>query len=164
EACVETAAGARHAVRVGRPAWLRSEDRPECAALLAELRAKGGHRIDVEVDGRLTAVALVRERLRDSAPAVLQALGRMNLPVAVLTGDTAAHAQALALPDVAAGLSPEAKRQAIREMGAKGTRPLFVGDGVNDAGALAAAHVGIALASGSDLAVGAADAVLYHAD
>ncbi|HSQ54949.1 MAG TPA: HAD-IC family P-type ATPase, partial [Gemmata sp.] len=89
--------------------------------------------------------------------------GRLGLPVEVLTGDTAERAAKLPLP-ARAGLLPADKLAAVEEAKAAGGKPLFVGDGINDAAALAASHVGIALASGTDVAVGAADATLYHSD
>ncbi|MBX9580362.1 MAG: HAD-IC family P-type ATPase, partial [Gemmataceae bacterium] len=82
----------------------------------------------------------------------------------VLTGDAPGRAEALGLPPARAGLFPDDKRRHVEELTAAGGQPLVVGDGINDAAALAAAHVGVALASGTDLAVGAADATLYHVD
>jgi len=81
-----------------------------------------------------------------------------------LTGDTTERAVAMNLPAVRGGLLPNDKLAAIETAKAAGTKPLFVGDGINDAAALAAAHAGIALASGTDIANGAATITLYHHD
>jgi heavy metal translocating P-type ATPase len=173
EAVIEEASGARHNIRVGRPDWASGGREPPVSPrlgspraptggsrppLAGELRA-AGHRIDAAIDGTLAAAAVVAERVRDSVPEMLAGFRRLGLPVEVLTGDTAERAAALDLP-TRAGLLPDDKRAAV----AAGGKPLFVGDGINDAAALAAAHAGVALSSGTDLAVGAADATLYHGD
>ena len=88
----------------------------------------------------------------------------MGLTVHVLTGDTRERAAALSLPNVDGNLLPEEKRQRMIEVKRAGGRPLMIGDGINDASALAAAHAGIALASGTDLANNAATATLYGGD
>jgi heavy metal translocating P-type ATPase len=153
--------GARHRLQIGTPEWVA-----QCSGgtgipaggLAPQLRATG-HRVDVALDGELVAAAVLAERLRDSAPRALAEFRRLGLPVEVLTGDAAERAAALGLPAPRGGLSADDKRAAV----AAG-RALFVGDGINDAAALASAHVGVALASGTDLAVAAADVTLYHAD
>lgn len=137
-----------HTVRVGR----------------AEASPADGHRVDVVIDGEPVAVAVVAERLRDATPIALAEFGRLGLSVEVLTGDAPGRAEALGLPPARAGLLPDDKRRYVAELAEAGGRPLVVGDGINDAAALAAGHVGVALASGTDLAVGAADATLYGGD
>ena len=149
--------GAQHSVRVGRPEWVG----PIPAALTPRA---DGHRVAMSIDGELSAVAVVAEQLRDSVHEMLAEFRRLGLPVEVLTGDTAERTAALGLPPARTGLLPDDKRAAVAEITAAGGRPLFVGDGINDAAALAAAHAGVALASGTDLAVGAADVTLYHDD
>lgn len=126
--------------------------------MLVQLQT-AGHRIDVAVDGELVAIAVLAERLRDSARATIADFRALELPVEVLTGDTAERARALDLPEPRGGLLPGDKRAAVGV-----GRTLFIGDGINDAAALASAHVGIALANGTDLAVAAADVTLYHTD
>jgi heavy metal translocating P-type ATPase len=110
----------------------------------------------IEEDGQLKARARLTERLRHSAQA---AIDQLDLPVKVLTGDGSAR-QATGLAETEAGLTPEQKLERVRAM----ARPLFVGDGFNDAAAMAAAHTSIALASGSDVAVETADATLHGGD
>ncbi len=169
------AGGERFALRVGRPAWVGGSGVGQVSNLPADPpqvlagRQVGnlphtGHRVAVSVNGELAAVAVVAERLRDSAADALAAFDRLGLPVEVLTGDTAARAAALGLPSPTGGLLPADKLARVESLTATGRRPLMVGDGINDAAALAAAHAGIALASGTDLAVAAADATLYHGD
>lgn len=141
--------GTRHAVRVGTSHWIRGETGPQVVA---------------EIDGAVAAVATVAERVRDSARETLAHFARLGLPVEVLTGDAPGRAEALGLPAARAGMLPDDKRAAVEASASNGAKPLFVGDGINDASALAAAHCGVALASGTDLAVGAAHATLYGGD
>ena len=86
---IRAADGKEHRLRVGRPQWIASDGRPEAIRLLAELKVTSGQRIDVEVDGKLTAIAMLNERLRASTEATLREFQRLGLPVLVLTGDTA---------------------------------------------------------------------------
>jgi Cd2+/Zn2+-exporting ATPase len=108
----------------------------------------------------------LNDALRKEAPAVLAELQRLNIgSVTVLTGDSEKGAQAVKslsnVSDVRAGLLPEGKVGAVREIAISGLRVAFVGDGINDAPVLAAAHVGIAMGGiGSQAAMEAADCVL----
>jgi heavy metal translocating P-type ATPase len=157
--------GEEHRLRVGRPEWLESAHGMDESALLAELRIKNGQRIDVELDGRLAAIAILTERLRSGARDTMLELQALGLPVTVLTGDTAERAAAIGLTaPVRASLLPEDKRLMVVNMVKRGERPLVVGDGVNDASALAQAHASVSLASGTDLANAAADATLHNGD
>lgn len=149
------AKGERHTVQIGTPTCL--------PGIRSEPKAPG-HQIHVAVDGDLAAVAVLAERLRDSARETLAAFQRLGLPVEVLTGDSAARTAALGLPAIRAGMLPDDKRSAVEAAKESCARPLFVGDGINDAAALASAHAGIALSSGTDLAVSASDLTLYHGD
>jgi heavy metal translocating P-type ATPase len=151
-------------VCIGRPEWIGATGSAEEREILAEMHAKTGHRIDFSFDGRLAGVAIVNERLRDSAPETLAALKKMRLPVQVFTGDRSERAVELSLSDVNGSMLPDDKRQRVEAMKSQGYKPLMIGDGINDASALAVAHAGIALSSGTDLANGAATATLYHGD
>ena len=153
-----------HSVRLGRPDWLGKTSTREEAILLGRLRSSTGKRIDFEIDGRLSAIAMVAERLRESTPDALVSLRNMSISVHVLTGDSSGQTAVLALPNVRSGLLPEDKHRIVGKMKAAGHKPLMVGDGINDASALSAAHVGIALSSGTDLANNAASATIYHDD
>ena len=140
---------------------------PPTSPSRGEVKAKtrsGSRTVHVAVDGVLAAVATVAERLRDSAPQALAHFAQLGLPVEVLTGDANGRAEALGLSRARGGLLPDDKRAAVEAAKADGAKPLFVGDGINDASALAAAHVGVALASGTDLAVSAAAVTLYGGD
>lgn len=166
EAVVE-AHGTRQTIRIGKPDWLAPPYRPaaqELRGLEQQLHTPAAHLVAVELNGNLVAIAAVSERLRESTPEALAEFRRLGLPVEVLTGDSAGRARLLELTAVRAGLLPAEKHKRVQELLDQGQRPLMIGDGINDAGALAAAHVGIAMASGTDLAVGSAGATLYHGD
>ncbi|KUL51421.1 metal-transporting ATPase [Streptomyces sp. NRRL F-4489] len=158
-------------IEVGAPARLLTEGdpaSPELADVVAELEESGHTAVLVRRDGAPVGVLGIADRLRpDAAPAVA-ALGALTgRPPALLTGDNPRAAARLAaeagITDVRAGLLPQDKVAAVREREAAGHRVLVVGDGVNDAPALAAAHTGVAMGrAGSDLALETADAVIVR--
>ncbi|MGW1981444.1 heavy metal translocating P-type ATPase [Streptomyces collinus] len=134
----------------------------------AALEEEGRTAVLVTVDGRPAGVLGIADRLRDEAAATVAALGELagTTPVLV-TGDNPRAAARLAgevgIDDVRAGLLPQDKVTAVREWERAGHKVLVVGDGVNDAPALAAAHTGIAMGrAGSDLALETADAVVVR--
>ncbi|MFI6346084.1 heavy metal translocating P-type ATPase [Streptomyces sp. NPDC050560] len=158
-----------HTVLVGSPAHLL--DGPGHAphrAVVAELEATGRTAVVVLRDGVPVGVLGVADRPRPGAAATVAALARLTGRVPVLlTGDNERAARHLAarvgITDVRAGLLPEDKATVVRGWEAEGLRVLVVGDGVNDAPALAAAHSGIAMGrAGSDLALETADAVVVR--
>ena len=154
----EGASAAVMVVRVGRPEAL--VEPPESGAL-QELRGSlrgDGREVALLVDGRLVALARVSERLRASWPAALAELERLDVRTVVMTGDEAARARHLGADEIFAELSPEQKLERVRALQRGGRRVLFVGDGVNDAAAMAAADVSVAVTGGAELAaeVGAA--------
>jgi heavy metal translocating P-type ATPase len=131
------------------------------AAQAAEMAAAGETPLFAGVDGQLAAVLSVADPVRATTPAALTRLSAMGIRVAMLTGDdartAAAVARGLGITAVAAELSPEAK---VAEIHRRGGAVAFVGDGINDAPALAAADVGVAVGTGTDVAIEAADVVL----
>jgi len=118
-------------------------------------------------DGRPIAVFAFADRLRDSAVAAVARLQTMGIEVALLTGDTAGSAQTVAraagIARVQARLLPADKAAAIADWEQRGLRVAMVGDGINDAPALARATLGIAIADGTDIAVAAAGASIRDA-
>ncbi|WP_275127135.1 heavy metal translocating P-type ATPase, partial [Streptomyces sp. UNOC14_S4] len=136
--------------------------------LAAQLEQEGRTAVLVEVDGTPVGVLGIADRLRDEAAATVTALATLtgHAPVLV-TGDNPRAASRLAeevgITDVRAGLLPQDKVAAVGELEQAGRKVLVVGDGVNDAPALAAAHTGIAMGrAGSDLALETADAVVVR--
>jgi Cu2+-exporting ATPase len=125
-----------------------------------EATAAGNVAVVVGTDGAAAGVAVVGDRPREEWDSVLTDLDDRGIEVAVLTGDSedaaAAFAEHPAVDDVFAGVPPEAKAETVRRYGA-GKRTVMVGDGTNDAPALATADLGIALGSGTALAADAAD-------
>lgn len=139
-------------VRVGRPEALVDEAQRR---VLAELRARlrgEGREVALLVDGGLAALARVAERLRASWPAALAEFGRLGVRTVVMTGDAAERARVVAANEILAELSPEQKLQRVRALQQDSRRVLFVGDGVNDAAAMAAADVSVAVSGGTELA------------
>ncbi|MGW4322634.1 heavy metal translocating P-type ATPase [Streptomyces sp. NPDC004684] len=154
-------------VEVGSPARLPAATGPASAAV-AELEEAGRTAVLVLRDGIAVGVIGLADRLRPDAAATVAALTDLtgHTPV-LLTGDNERAARHLAaqagITDVRAGLLPEDKVTAVREWEHEGRRVLVVGDGVNDAPALAAAHTGVAMGeAGSDLALETADAVVVR--
>ncbi|MFE2937615.1 heavy metal translocating P-type ATPase [Streptomyces sp. NPDC059255] len=137
-------------------------------AVVAELEDGGRTAVLVRCDGRPVGVLGIADRLRPGAAATVAALTTLTgTAPALLTGDNPRAAARLAdevgITDVRAGLLPQDKVAAVREREAAGRRVLVVGDGVNDAPALAAAHTGVAMGrAGSDLALETADAVIVR--
>jgi Cd2+/Zn2+-exporting ATPase len=117
--------------------------------------------------GDLLGRVILRDDIRPQAASVVEELRREGLRTVVLTGDRQATAEhlrdKLKLDDVRAELKPEQKVEAVRELSGQGRKVAMIGDGVNDAPSLAAAHIGVAMgARGSDAALEQADVVLMH--
>ncbi|MEM8883277.1 MAG: heavy metal translocating P-type ATPase [Planctomycetota bacterium] len=144
----------------GIESWVRRGDEERRFRVVRDDAGTPGYlELRIEEEGELKARARLKERLRTSAGEALTQTRALGLPVRVLTGDGAApHVERMV--DTESGLTPEQKLARVQEM----DRPLFVGDGFNDAAAMAAAHTSIALASGSDVAVETADATLHGGD
>ncbi|MCG5121064.1 HAD-IC family P-type ATPase, partial [Streptomyces sp. T7(2022)] len=162
-----TATVAGHTVQVGSPSRLLTGTAPPDKAV-TELEITGRTAVAVLRDGAPIGVLGIADRLRPDAAATVTALTELTgrTPV-LLTGDNERAARRLAaevgITDVRAGLLPEDKVAAVRAWETEGRRVLVVGDGVNDAPALAAAHSGIAMGkAGSDLALETADAVVVR--
>lgn len=120
------------------------------------------------IDGRLAAIMAVADPIKDSAPEALAALRAAGLKLVMITGDNRRTAEAvggtLGLDEVVAEVLPEGKVAAVKALQARYGRVAFVGDGVNDAPALATAEIGIAMGAGTDIAIESADVVLMRSD
>jgi len=145
--------------------------RVDVAALASEaarLAAESKTPLFVAVDGRLAAVIAVADPIKPTTAAALAALHAAGLKVAMITGDNArtarAVAEALGVDQVAAEVLPDGKVAALEALRARYGAAAFVGDGINDAPALAAADVGIAMGAGTDIAIESADVVLMRSD
>ncbi|MFD1507991.1 heavy metal translocating P-type ATPase [Lacimonas salitolerans] len=131
------------------------------------LARKGRSALFAAIDGQLAAVIGVADPVKPGSRAAIAALQAQGLWVAMITGDGEATAQAIAaevgIDQVIAGVLPDGKQAALDDLRRHGT-VAFVGDGINDAPALAAADVGIAIGTGTDVAIEAADVVLISGD
>jgi Cu+-exporting ATPase len=120
------------------------------------------------VDGRARALLSVTDRVKTSAPEAIRALHDEGLRLVMLTGDHRAAAEAVArslgIDQVEAELLPEHKAQVVRELQAAGRTVAMAGDGINDAPALSAAAVGIAIGTGTDVAIESSDLTLVQGD
>jgi Cu2+-exporting ATPase len=156
---------------MGGPALLSAEK----ATVPSELRAaaeraaeRGQAAIYLVRDGDVLAVFAVADAIREESRQAIAALHERGIEVAMLTGDARAVATAVAeelgIDTVFAEVLPEDKASKVRELQAQGKRVAMVGDGVNDAPALATADIGIAIGAGTDVAVEAGDIVLVRSD
>jgi Cu+-exporting ATPase len=151
---------------VGSAKWLQQSgvDTGAGMELADALSATGASAVFLAVDGKLAALLGLRDTLHGEAAAAIAALRGMGVRMRILSGDRHAAvshvAGALGIGDFEAGLTPEEKLARVRERVASGARVAMVGDGINDAPALAAADVGIAIGTGADVAREAADICL----
>ena len=137
---------------------------PQAEAFAAEAHTT----VFIAVDGDVVAVIALADAVRPAAREAVQALRRMGLESVMLTGDDARTAEAVAravgIDRVAAGLLPEGKLEEVRRLQSEGRTVAMVGDGINDAPALAQADVGIAMGTGTDVAIEAGDITLMRGD
>ena len=135
---------------------------------LLELSKEGKTAMFVAIDGQLTGILAVADEMKSSSLKAVQELQSMGLEVIMLTGDREETATAIAqkagIQKVIAGVLPDGKATAIKNLQEAGKRLAMVGDGINDAPALVQAAVGIAIGSGADVAIESADVVLMHSD
>jgi Cu+-exporting ATPase len=157
-------------VVVGNARMLEAEgvDVSPLAADLERLANEGKTLVLVAVDGRAAGVLAVADPLRGSSPAAIARFRQLGLDVVMVTGDhertAAAVARAAGVTRAVAGVLPEGKVDEVRRLQAAGQVVAMVGDGVNDAPALAQADVGIAMSTGTDVAMEAGDITLMRAD
>jgi Cu+-exporting ATPase len=161
---------AGHRLLLGNAAWLAAQG-VTCDALaeLAEaLAAQGKSPVYLAIDGQAGALFAIADRPKPQARAGVAALLEQGIEVLMLTGDnrrTAEHiAHELGITQVVADATPRDKLDTIERLRAEGKRVGMVGDGVNDAPALAAADVGFAVGTGTDVAIEAADVTLVSSD
>ncbi|OMQ24498.1 copper-translocating P-type ATPase [Serratia oryzae] len=134
----------------------------------ARLGDEGKTPLYAAIDGQLAAMIAVADPIKDTTIAAIKALHAQGLKVAMITGDNRRTAQAIArqlgIDEVVAEVLPDGKVMSIERLKTTYGPVAYVGDGINDAPALAAAHVGIAIGTGTDIAIEAADVVLMSGD
>ncbi|MDW3180485.1 MAG: heavy metal translocating P-type ATPase [Roseobacter sp.] len=132
------------------------------------LAAQGKTVFFAAIDGKPAALIAVSDQIKPNAADVVAKLREQGRRVAMITGDKHETAEAVAarigIDEVVAGVMPQGKTAALETFRSAGIKVAFVGDGINDAPALARADVGIAIGSGTDIAIGAADVVLMSGD
>ncbi|GAB3410314.1 heavy metal translocating P-type ATPase [Schumannella luteola] len=158
-------------VLAGRLGWLADEwsiDTAPLAARASRHEATGSTVVAVAADGRLLGIVAVADTVKPTSAAAVAALKRLGLTPVLLTGDNEGAARAVAaevgIADVRAGVTPAGKLDAVRELQAQGRVVAMVGDGVNDAAALAAADLGLAMGGGTDAAITASDVTIVSGD
>jgi len=131
-------------------------------------RASGATAIYVALDGRAAGVVAIADPIKPSAKAAIAALRSDGLRIVMLTGDNATTARAVAsqldIAEVEAGVLPERKSEVVQRLRGQGRRVAMVGDGINDAPALASADVGVAMGGGTDVAIESAGVTLLSGD
>ncbi|SEW27241.1 heavy metal translocating P-type ATPase [Natrinema salifodinae] len=159
-------------VLVGNRRLLEGEgvDSAPAAAEMERLEREGKTAMLVAVDGAVAGVVADADTVKESAADAVAALRERGVDVMLITGDNERTARAVAErvgidpENVRAGVLPEDKADAVEAIQAEGRQAMMVGDGVNDAPALAVAHVGTAIGSGTDVAIEAADVTLMRDD
>ncbi|OWA35329.1 heavy metal translocating P-type ATPase [Saccharibacillus sp. O16] len=159
-------------VLVGTRRLLQERGIDAAAALrdMERLESEGKTAMLVAVDGRLAGVFAVADTLKDTSPQAIARLRSLGLRVMMITGDNTATARAIAHQagideaDVLAEVLPEGKASEVKKLQEQGRKVAMVGDGINDAPALATADTGMAIGTGTDVAMEAADITLMRGD
>ncbi|HHX89506.1 MAG TPA: copper-translocating P-type ATPase [Paracoccus sp.] len=166
---VAATVGGRH-VAVGADRYMTKlgHDVAAFTGEAARLGAEGKSPLYAAIDGRLAAVIAVADPIKETTPEAIRALHGLGLRVAMITGDNRATAEAVArqlgIDEVVPEVLPDGKVKAIHKLRSGGRKVAFVGDGINDAPALAEADVGLAIGTGTDVAIESADVVLMSGD
>jgi P-type Cu+ transporter len=153
-------------LRVGKPGWFDddTEGMRQAAAAVADLQSEGHTVMVLTLDSQAAGLIAVSDMLKSDSKEAIAALHRQRLKVVMLTGDNARTAQAIArqvgIDEVFAEVRPEDKASKVKMLQSQGYKVGMVGDGINDAPALAQADVGMAIGTGTDVAIEAADAIL----
>ncbi len=157
-------------VALGNPAMMTELglETGEAEAQADTLRSEGKTAMFVAVDGVLAGIVAVADPIKETTEAAIGDLHALGLTIIMATGDNQRTAEAVAsrlgIDEVRAGVLPEDKQKLVEELRAKGASVAMAGDGVNDAPALAAADVGIAMSTGADVAVESAGITLMRGD
>ncbi|MFP5239574.1 MAG: heavy metal translocating P-type ATPase [Acidobacteriota bacterium] len=158
-------------VQAGRPGWLAGQGVEISPAMQAEgerLAAEAKTPLFVAEAGKLLGILAVADAVRPETPETVRRLREMGLRVVMLTGDNQRTADAVAaqagVEEVAAEVPPEGKAARVAELQAQGLKVAMVGDGINDAPALAVADVGVSMGTGIDVAIETGDVVLMRGD
>ncbi|WP_061002752.1 heavy metal translocating P-type ATPase [Mycolicibacterium mucogenicum] len=157
-----------HEVAVGRRSWLTAEAAPELQTAARHAEAQGRTPVWVAVDGAIAGVIVVSDTVKDTAAEAIAELKKLGLTPVLLSGDNARAAGAVAaevgIETVIAEVLPADKVDEVKRLQDQGRVVAMVGDGVNDAAALAQADLGLAMGTGTDVAIEASDLTLVSGD
>lgn len=158
-------------VLIGKAPFLKSEgvgDFADLESKAGELQQQGHGAMFVAIDGRAAGILAVSDPIKESTAGAISQLHRLGIKVIMLTGDhertARAVAQELGIDEVEAGVEPQHKNERVRKLREQGHVVAMAGDGINDAPALAAADVGIAMGTGTDVAMESAGITLLKGD
>jgi P-type Cu+ transporter len=158
-------------VLVGKPKFLKAQQIGELEKLeteAADLQAQGQTVIFVAINGKAAGILAVSDPIKESSPAAIRHLHELGIKVIMLTGDNERTANAVAkelgIDEVEAGIEPQRKNERVQQLHEQGRIIAMAGDGINDAPALAAADVGIAMGTGTDVAMESAGVTLVKGD
>jgi len=162
---------AGHVVMIGKPDFLRNEKIGDLEALetsAAKLQEDGKTAVFVAIDGKPAGILAVADPIKSTTAEAIKALHALGLEVIMLTGDNrrtaAAVAKQLGLDTVEAEMEPSGKVAQVKKLRAEGKHVAMAGDGINDAPALSEAEVGIAMGTGTDVAMQSAGITLVKGD
>jgi Cu+-exporting ATPase len=153
-------------VLAGKPGWFPEMgfDLASVEQKISSLQNQGKTVVVVAAENKITGLIAVADQVKPESKDAIQSLHKQNLKVVMLTGDNSRTAQAIAsevsIDEVVAEVRPEDKSSRIKELQGKGKKVGMVGDGINDAPALAQADVGMAIGTGTDVAIEAGDVIL----
>jgi Cu+-exporting ATPase len=160
-----------HQIAIGSLRFMHEsgiKDNPELIRLADQERAEGATVIFVAIDRALASILIVKDPIKSNTPMVIDELHRYGIELYMLTGDSKKTALSVAnrlgIRNVIADVMPEDKSRHVRELKNKGFVVAMAGDGVNDAPALAEADIGIAMGTGTDVAIESAGITLLHGD
>jgi Cu+-exporting ATPase len=160
-----------HHVVIGNAKCLDKQSMPisdDAQRVAHEIQSEGATVVFVGIDGQLAAIVTIADPIKERTPAALKRLHELGLRVVMLTGDARATAQAVAkqlgIDEVHAGISPEEKHEYVKRLKDDGRIVAMAGDGINDAPALAEANVGIAMGTGTGVAIESAGVTLVGGD
>jgi len=159
-----------HAIVLGNTRLIEEvgADASALASAAEALRADGASVIYLAVDGRLAGLVAVQDPIKDSTPAAIKALHEAGIRIVMATGDGATTAKAVAshldIDEVYGEVRPQDKADLVARLQAEGRKVAMAGDGINDAPALARANVGIAMGTGTDVAMNSSQVTLVKGD
>ena len=162
--------GATRTVAIGNQALMAAQgvDTAPLAEVAEAARQRGATALWLAIDATLVALITVSDPIKESTPGAIARLHEDGVRIVMVTGDNAGTARSVAerlgIDEVRADIMPEDKLDVVREFQAQGHRVAMAGDGINDSPALAAADVGIAMGTGTDIAMESADVTLVRGD